>query len=64
MWSSNIQKGGKTAPFTIKQNLLRYFMNHWWDNDPDSLMVRRQENLPGFTSYLGLLNDEEVKLRY
>ena len=33
MWSSNIQKGGKTSPFTIKQNLLRYFMNHWWDND-------------------------------
>lgn len=62
MWSSNIQKGGKTAPFTIKQNLLRYFMNHWWDNDPDSLMVRRQEKPSrGLRLTYGLLNDEEVK---
>ncbi|HZK27478.1 MAG TPA: glycoside hydrolase family 36 protein, partial [Thermoclostridium sp.] len=62
MWSSNIQTGGKTAPFTIKQNILRYFMNHWWDNDPDSLMVRRQdEPFRGLRLTYGLLNEEEVK---
>lgn len=62
MWQSALPGGGKTAPFTIKQSLLRYFMNTWWHNDPDALMIRRQtepfRNLP--LTY-GLLNDEEVK---
>ena len=48
-------------PFTVKQNILRYFMNDWWHNDPDSLMVRRNE-IPGKAKHLtlGLLSDEEA----
>ncbi len=57
------QKRGKMAPFTIKQNLLRYWMNELWDNDPDSLMVRRRkERFRELHLSLGLLNDEEVKV--
>jgi len=62
MWSSNIDKGGKTAPYTIKQNLLRYYMNAWWNNDPDALMVRKNDIMErGLRLTYGLLNDEEVK---
>lgn len=62
MWSTNINKGGKTAPYTIKQNLLRYYMNAWWNNDPDALMVRRNEVMERDSRLTyGLLNDEEVK---
>lgn len=62
MWSSNINKDGKTAPYTIKQSLLRYYMNHWWNNDPDALMVRKNETMDrGLRLTYGLLNDEEVK---
>lgn len=62
MWSDPIRKGGKAAPFTIKQNALRYWMNRWWDNDPDALMVRRQkEPIRGLHLTYGLLTDEEVK---
>ncbi len=62
MWSSNINKGGKTAPYTIKQSVLRYYMNHWWDNDPDALMIRKNEMMErGLRLTYGLLNDEEVK---
>jgi len=62
MWSTNIDNGGKTAPYTIKQNLLRYYMNAWWDNDPDALMVRKNEVMErGLRLTYGLLNDEEVK---
>ena len=62
MWSTNIQTGGRTVPFTMKQNILRYFMNHWWDNDPDALMVRRQEKpFRNLRLSYGLLNEEEVK---
>lgn len=55
--------GNPRIPMTIKQNVFRYFMNDWWDNDPDSLMVRRNENSvkPVFLD-LGLLNDEEAKI--
>ena len=51
-------------PLTVKQNLMRYFMNEWWDNDPDSLMVRRNAHStrPPRGLDLGLLNDEEAKL--
>lgn len=51
-------------PLTVKQNLMRYFMNEWWDNDPDSLMVRRNDHStrPPRGLDLGLLNDEEAKL--
>ena len=62
MWSSNINQGGKTAPYTIKQNILRYYMNAWWNNDPDALMVRKNETMErNLRLTLGLLNEEEVK---
>lgn len=62
MWSSNINKNGKTAPYTIKQSCFRYYMNHWWDNDPDALMIRINENMErNLRLTYGLLNDEEVK---
>lgn len=62
MWSSNINKDGKTAPYTIKQSVMRYYMNRWWDNDPDALMIRRNETMErNLRLTYGLLNDEEVK---
>ncbi len=62
MWSSTINKNGKTAPYTIKQSVYRYYMNKWWDNDPDALMIRRNEKLErNLRLTYGLLNDEEVK---
>lgn len=62
MWSSNINKNGKTAPYTIKQSVFRYYMNKWWDNDPDALMIRKNEIMErNLRLTYGLLNDEEVK---
>ncbi len=62
MWSSNINIGGKTIPYTIKQNILRYYMSYWWCNDPDALIIRRNNKIDRNTRLsLGLLNDEEVK---
>ena len=62
MWSSNINKDGKTAPYTIKQSVMRYYMNRWWDNDPDALMIRRNDTMErNLRLTYGLLNDEEVK---
>ena len=63
IWSQSAlqQKGGKVAPFTMKQNLLRYYLNHWWHSDPDALMVRRQkERTLGLNLTLGLLTDAEA----
>ncbi len=48
-----------TLPYTVKQNALRYYMNKWWNNDPDAMMVRRREE--GSFLQVGKLNDEEVK---
>ena len=53
--------GTPKIPFTVKQNVLRYFMNEWWHNDPDSLMVRRDEvgyKIPHLSQ--GLLKNEEA----
>ncbi len=62
MWSSNINKNGKTAPYTIRQSAMRYYMNFWWANDPDALMVRKNDVMQrGSRLTLGLLNDNEVK---
>lgn len=62
MWSSNINKGGKTAPYTIKQSVMRYYMNAWWDNDPDALMIRKNDTMErGLRLTYGLLNEDEVK---
>ncbi|MCR5295054.1 MAG: alpha-galactosidase [Lachnospiraceae bacterium] len=62
MWSSTVNKGGKTAPYTIRQSFLRYYMNRWWANDPDALMIRKNETMERNSRLtLGLLNDEEVK---
>ena len=45
----------------MKQNLLRYYMNHWWHSDPDALMVRRQkERTLDQNITLGLLTDVEA----
>ncbi len=62
MWVSDINRDGKALPFTVKQNLFRYYMNEWWSNDPDALMVRRQKEMSrNLRLTLGLLNEEEVK---
>jgi len=51
------------APHTIKQNVLRYWMNNLWHNDPDALMVRRRTSMfRGRRSSLGLLTDNEAKI--
>jgi len=62
MWSEHRgQDGGRTAPYTIKQSLLRYWMNDWWQNDPDALMIRRQdEPFRGLALGYGLLSDTEA----
>jgi len=62
MWSSNINKDGKTAPYTIRQSIMRSYMNRWWANDPDALMIRINPDMErGLRLTYGLLNDEEVK---
>ena len=69
MWSSGVDangrpfvNGGKTAPYTIKQSLTRFYMNRWWNNDPDALMVRRNSEMErGLRLTYGLLSDDEVK---
>jgi hypothetical protein len=62
MWSERQgRQGGKVAPYTIKQNVLRYWMNDLWHNDPDALMVRRNTNrIRSLDLSLGLLTDEEA----
>ena len=62
MWSRTIHSGGRAVPFTMKQNLLRSWMNQWWNNDPDALMVRRQdEPFRGLALGYGLLTDIEAR---
>ncbi len=62
MWSKTVHSGGRAAPHTIKQNLLRWWMNQWWNNDPDALMVRRQdEPFRGLALGYGLLTDMEAR---
>lgn len=62
MWSSTINKDGKTAPYTMKQSVLRYYMNAWWNNDPDALMIRINDKMErNLRLTYGLLNEEEVK---
>ncbi|MBQ7064675.1 MAG: alpha-galactosidase [Firmicutes bacterium] len=62
MWSVNIGKNGKTVPFTVKQNLLRYYFRDFWDADPDALMLRRRtEPDKGGVLSLGLLTDREAR---
>lgn len=62
MWSSTINKGGKTAPYTIRQSVMRYYLNKFWANDPDALMIRKNETMErNLRLTYGLLNDEEVK---
>ena len=62
MWSSNVQGGGKTAPYTIRQSMMRWYMNAWWANDPDALMIRRNPEMErGLRLTYGLLNDDEVR---
>ena len=49
------------GPFTIKQNTLRYWWNHFWDNDPDAVMMRRRSEVYRQQSLsLGLMSDVEA----
>jgi hypothetical protein len=51
------------APLTIKQNVLRYWMNIFWQNDPDAMMVRRRaEDFRGMDLGAGRLTDDEAKV--
>ena len=62
MWSSNINKNGRTLPYTIRQSVLRYYMNAWYANDPDALMIRRNEVMErNLRLTYGLLNDAEAQ---
>ncbi len=62
MWSTDVQKGGRTVPYTVRQSILRGYMNEWWANDPDALMIRKNTRMErGLRLTLGLLNDEEVQ---
>lgn len=52
---------GESAPFTMKQSLLRWWMASLWHCDPDALMVRRRRELfRGSDLGQGLLNDDEA----
>jgi hypothetical protein len=63
MWSERKGSRGKVAPFTIKQNVLRYWMAPLWHNDPDALMVRRQkESIRALDLSFGLLTDDEARV--
>ena len=60
MWE-NPNGNGPKIPFTVKQNVMRYFMNQWWDNDPDALMVRRKTaGLDQRMLKAGYLTDDEA----
>lgn len=62
IWPKMEGKENESAPRTIKQNVLRYWMNHLWDNDPDALMVRRKDSMfRNMKLSLGLLNDYEAQ---
>jgi hypothetical protein len=53
--------GELVAPLTVKQNVLRFWMNSLWHNDPDALMVRRRVRMfRGVPFSLGLLTDDEA----
>lgn len=63
MWPATNLSGEIEAPLTIKQNVLRYWMNRLWNNDPDALMVRRRsEVFRGRNLSLGLLTDNEARI--
>ncbi len=55
--------GRPKLPITVKQNSYRYYMNGWWHNDADALMVRR-DPVGGKHPYLsaGTLTDDEAEL--
>ncbi len=63
MWPKAPNEAAEYAPYTVKQNLLRYYMNSLWDNDPDALMVRkRTEIFRNLQLSLGLLEDNEAEI--
>lgn len=56
-------KWPESGPVTIKQNVLRYWMNDLWFNDPDALMLRRKDvPFRGLEISTGSLTDEEAKV--
>ncbi len=42
-WKSEMDLGQPSAKFSIRNALTRHFMNAWWTNDPDCVMVRSNE---------------------
>ncbi|MCL2832512.1 MAG: alpha-galactosidase [Treponema sp.] len=64
VWSQKESRiKGKYLPFTVKQNVLRYWMSSLWHNDPDALMLRRNTiTKRNLALSLGLLNDNEVNI--
>lgn len=62
MWLDEGQNRPK-IPITVKQNSYRAFMNEWWNNDADALMVRRDPvgyKIPHLSR--GFLTDDEAEL--
>ena len=50
------------ADTRIRQNLLRYWMNRLWHQDPDSLMIRRREEAYNDNPLsVGLFTEEEAR---
>ena len=63
MWKKDDEKDGKTVPYTVKQNLLRWYMGEGWDNDADCLMLRENRVMErGTRLTLGLLSDCEIRI--
>lgn len=47
----------------VQQNLLRWYMERWWDNDADCLILRRQEEATrNLNLTLGRLSDHEIRI--
>jgi hypothetical protein len=64
MWNSSISRRREVScPRTIKQNVLRYWMNSFWHNDADALMLHRNDKkVRGQHLSLGLFTDDEALL--
>ena len=53
----------ESAASQVKQNIMRYWMNGLWHNDPDALMVRRRkERYKSIKFTPGLLTDDEAEV--
>ncbi len=60
-WSRLENPDPDSGPDTIKQNVLRYYMNSFWFNDADALMLRRNEkSFRDLELSVGMLTDDEA----